>query len=180
MSFLDKLKKSVNEASTIAKVTVEVNRLKLQISSHKKEIADYEAQIGKLIYEQYTNNELDPQHDIIRICKLIEEKHEEIAVVSHKINELNGEKLCQCGQTLPKSTRFCPTCGHKFEVDQQSEASVEQSEPLAIAEAVESTEISSKTENDAPPIPVHIVCVACSEVLEPDSKFCNNCGTAIE
>lgn len=178
MGFLNKLKKSVSDAGTMAKVTVEVNRLKLQISSIKKDIGEQQTSIGKLIYEQYMND-TDRMDEVKALCEQIKEKYEEIDDIQQKIIEINGEKKCECGATLPVNTRFCSQCGHKFE-DEDNVTEDVNSDAAAIAPVAleggtveETVETGQSTSEQASST---LVCKACLEPMEEDARFCEHCG----
>jgi NADH pyrophosphatase NudC (nudix superfamily) len=176
MSFFDKLKRGVSDTTALAKVTVEVNRLKLQISSKKKEIIELQTNIGILVYEQFTDS-VDRQEEISLICARIQEKHFDMDMIREKIDALSDEKKCVCGITLARSTRFCPECGHKFP---EERIHITESEPVLTLEAsheVEAADVTSMFGSDDEDSIGQ--CPECAEVLEVDAKFCGNCGTTV-
>lgn len=151
MSFLDKFKKGVAEAGTLAKVTVEVNRLKLQISNKKKEIQEHYLRIGEAVFQ--IRQEAESEDKLAAIdewCSQILGIQAEIKELELKINELSNEKTCGCGKVLPLDAKFCVSCGHKFE-----EVIVVPSEPEQEATAT---------------------CPSCHQVIQSDAKFCGSCG----
>ena len=177
MSFFNKLKKGVSDTTALAKVTVEINRLKLQVSSKKKEISEFQTNIGVLVYEQYTDT-VDRQDEIAAICDQIQEKYSEIETILEKIGELSDEKKCVCGSTVARSTRFCPECGHKFtETESQSMNNKQELalEAPAEAEASDDSSVLATAEEGSVQ-----QCPKCAESLEVDAKFCGNCGTTVQ
>lgn len=173
MSFFNKLKKGVSEAGAMAKVTVEVNRLKLQISSIKKEISELHTSIGKLVYEQHIET-IENNSEIKALCEQIKEKYNEIEVIQQKIIGISGEKKCECGITVPIDTRFCSQCGHQFteEAVGEGEADAVVGEPLAL----EAGAIEQEHEGQ----PAASACYQCSQPIEADSKFCEHCGATTQ
>ena len=176
MSFLNKLKKGVSDTTALAKVTVEVNRLKLQVSSKKKEITELHTSIGTLVYEQFAEA-VDREKEILSLCTQIQDKHFEIAAIREKIEELSDEKKCVCGGTVSRSARFCPECGHKFAhpASPSIESKQVQAETVSsAAEAVGPTFMLSSVEEEASQ-----ACGQCGEALEADAQFCGSCGTVV-
>ena len=155
MSFFDKLKKGVSEAQTKVTVTVEVNRLRMQISSKKKDIESEYRKIGEAYFANFTATE---KKDIAALldshCENILAIQKEIREIEEKIKEINNEKSCECGKIVPRETKFCPSCGHKFE-----------DEPSAAQEPESSA--SAETAR----------CSSCNAEMEADAKFCPSCGT---
>lgn len=116
MGFLDKVKSGLNDAGNKAKILVDVNRLKLQNSSKRKEIEEIQQQIGQLVFEAAVGrrvevgiHELQPKYD--RILELELEIQENKA----QINALSDEKECVCGKTAPLEAKFCSSCGRTFD-----------------------------------------------------------------
>lgn len=116
MSFMDKVKSGLTEAGSKAKVLVEVNRLKMQNSTKKKEIDESMQQIGNLIFLsstgrrlEVTNEELQPIFDVI--LRLESERNDNLK----QIKILSNEKECSCGKTVTLEVHFCSSCGKTFE-----------------------------------------------------------------
>ena len=176
MSFFDKLKKGVSDTTALAKVTVEINRLKLQVSSKKKEITELQTNIGILVYEQYTDS-VERQDDIASICVRIQEKYVEMNIILSKIDELSDEKKCVCGITVARSARFCPECGHHFFDEEtgpaNSKPELTLEAPIETEAADDSSLLVSVDEGSTQR------CPECSESLDDDAKFCGNCGTIV-
>jgi len=155
MSFLDKLKKGVTEAQTKVTVTVEVNRLRMQISSKKKDIESEYRRIGEAYFANFTGTEKKDIEPLLNShCENIVAIQKEIREIEEKIKEINNEKSCECGKIVPRETKFCPSCGHKFE-----------DEPAAALE--QETGAAEET----------IRCSSCNTEMEADAKFCPSCGT---
>ncbi|XID92898.1 zinc ribbon domain-containing protein [Paenibacillaceae bacterium WGS1546] len=115
MSFMDKVKSGFSEAGSKAKIVVEVNKLKLQISNKQKEIEKLYQHIGREFFLNAVGRnaegaEADYQSSIADIVRL----ENEIAENQKQIKILSNEKDCVCGKPAPLDARFCPSCGHTF------------------------------------------------------------------
>lgn len=154
MSFLNKFKKGVAEAGTLAKVTVEVNRLKLQISNKKKEVQEQYSRIGETVFHIRQQGESEASLAAIdEYCAKIVEIQGEMKQLELKINELSNEKICGCGKVLDLDAKFCVSCGNKFE------------------EAVEVFTEPEEAETAA--------CPSCQQAVQIDAKFCGSCGCTL-
>ncbi|MES6927192.1 zinc ribbon domain-containing protein, partial [Cutibacterium acnes] len=121
------------------------------ISAKKRDIEMEYRRMGEAYFANYTAAEkaavdtlLDPHCENIIFLK------KEIQELEQKIKAVNNEKTCECGKVVPRDTKFCPSCGHKF-----GEETILQEEEGA-AETAE--------------------CAACHTPMEPDAKFCPSCG----
>jgi rubrerythrin len=123
MGIFGKIKEGASKAADLAKETVEVTRLNGQISGKKKDIEKNHYRIGELAYHAYLDADLTTaEEDIVLICKEIENSLAEIHQLELKILEAKNEKLCACGKLLAIDIKFCPACGHKFEVIESPES----------------------------------------------------------
>ncbi|WP_082063260.1 zinc ribbon domain-containing protein [Paenibacillus sp. IHBB 10380] len=117
MSFFDKLKSGVSEAGNKAKVAVEINRLKMQNSSKHKEIDQQYQEIGRSVFLSLTNEDESISLDKLQpFIQQILTLQDEIQRNQAQIGLAGDEKKCVCGEKVPMETRFCPICGHPFEV----------------------------------------------------------------
>lgn len=152
MSFFDRFKKSVSEAGALAKVTVEVNRLKLQVSSKKKEIANLYETIGETVFQTFTENGGDiSRANVEEHCRAIIGLQKEIGEIALKIQELSNEKTCSCGHTVSLDAVYCPKCGSRFEEKPaaESEAAAGQAEPDVPTAAANEAEPGETTPESA-------------------------------
>ncbi|RTE11530.1 hypothetical protein [Paenibacillus whitsoniae] len=115
MSFFDKVKQGASDAAKKAQQTVEITKLKAQISSKEKEIEKIYGLIGESVYTAYVAG--DPS----RYGEIVESYSQGIAAVKldiegleQKLIEVRGEKECVCGKVVPSETKFCSSCGHQF------------------------------------------------------------------
>ncbi|MBB6731612.1 zinc ribbon domain-containing protein [Cohnella zeiphila] len=177
MSFLKKLtetvSKGVSTATEKAQQTVEITKLHTQISGKRKEIERRHAQIGEAVYEAYLAKDLSKaEASILPECEAISGLRKEIVGLEDRIRELRNEKECECGHTVPYDTKFCPSCGHKFEFP----------EPLPVEVLPEA---EKEPEQSAAPEPVIVeaeartVCAECEAPLQPDARFCPECGHSV-
>ncbi len=115
MSILDKLKTGAANAGNKAKILVEVNRLKIQNGSKKKDIDQIYKEIGKSTYLSVTsgseaNNNMNIQPLIEEIVNLEMEIKDNLL----HIKGLSDERDCICGKVVSMNTKFCPDCGHEL------------------------------------------------------------------
>lgn len=116
MSFMNKVKTGLSEASSKAKVVVEVNKLKSQNSNKQKEIEQLFQSIGRTYYLQATGGLQDGEgHDPADVIVDIARLEAEIEDNVKAIKLLANEKDCVCGKPAPLEARFCPSCGHTFQ-----------------------------------------------------------------
>jgi len=117
MSFFDKLKSGVSEAGNKAKVAVEINRLRMQNSSKQKEILDHYQEIGRSVFMSLTNESQSLNSDHLEpIIQQILTLKDEIQKNQDQMGYVGDEKDCVCGQKVGIAARYCPACGHAFEV----------------------------------------------------------------
>jgi predicted nucleic acid-binding Zn-ribbon protein len=120
MGFFDKLKEGAGKAADLAKETVEITKLNTQISSKKREIDKCHTRIGELIFNAFSIHDISSAEDqVTAICQDIAILQQEIRQLELKIKEVKNEKYCVCGKTIALNAKFCPTCGHKFEVEEE-------------------------------------------------------------
>ncbi|MFC5452066.1 zinc ribbon domain-containing protein [Paenibacillus aestuarii] len=167
MTFFGKMRESAAKAAEKAKETVEITRLSAQISLKKKEIERLQQHIGESVYQAYVAGDFaSSEASVVALCEQIGEKLQEISSIEHKVKEIKNEKVCVCGAELSADTKFCPSCGHKFEPP----IPVEASQPEAAAAGVEATAVEEKAA-------AH--CQQCDAELEAEARFCGACGAPV-
>ncbi|MEC0228477.1 zinc ribbon domain-containing protein [Paenibacillus alba] len=115
MSFFDKVKQGATDAAKKAQQTVEITKLKTQISSKEKEIEKHYNLIGESVYAAHlAGNAAQSETDVADLCEGITSIKQEIALIEQKISEARNEKECVCGKVVLADTKFCSVCGHKF------------------------------------------------------------------
>lgn len=131
MSFLDKLKTTVSEAGSKAKILVEQNKLKLANVAKQAQIEKLHKEIGAMVAslhfagEDISVDAFQQQLEQISILK------HEIEQNEHEIEMLSEEKECkQCGKETPVLAKVCLYCQAEFEIIDVSNK--EQIEPILI------------------------------------------------
>lgn len=148
MSFFDKMKQSATEAARKAQQTVEVTRLKAQISSREKEIEKVYTQIGEAVFLAYAAGDTaQSESEVTALCERVKSIRDDIAELERRIKFIRMEKTCECGRVVGMDVKFCPDCGRRFP-----------DEPVF----------------EEPRI---IICSSCHADNEPNSKFCAFCGS---
>lgn len=164
MGFLNKLKEGASKAADMAKDSVEVVRLNAQISSKRKEIEKSYSQIGESVFQAYASNDLSIAEQTIKdeSAKIIAWQ-EEIEQLDDKINFIKDEKDCTCGLLVPLESKYCPSCGHKFE------DAVEVDTAVVVVEPVEPIEAQVELNK----------CTSCGSDIGQNDGLCENCRNAV-
>lgn len=152
--FFDKLKQGASKVTDKAQQTVEITRISTQISLKKKEMDKRITLIGEAVFNAYCQDTLLQQESLIgQISEEIVMIQNEILSLELKIKEIKNEKNCMCGKVMPLESKFCPSCGNKFD------------EPTTSLDV----DPSEQEKFD-------LRCPSCHEYMEKDAKFCGNCG----
>lgn len=90
----NKVKKVGSDVIDKAGEMVELGKYKARISSQKSEIEKLQKQIGKYIYDQYSEDqELDfLDSEILDTCRAIDATYDEIAILENKIDMIKEGK----------------------------------------------------------------------------------------
>ncbi len=117
---LENVGKNISEtAETLGKKTervVEIQKLKNQIRTANREIAQNYEELGEMLYRKHQAGEaMDPQ--ITAICEDITELKAEITSYKDEISKYRGESVCpECGAAVPDEAAFCMKCGTRMPV----------------------------------------------------------------
>ena len=119
MSVLDSITKKVSDtAKAAAKISgsvVEITKLNMCINAEEEKIRKLYTEIGKQLYEDYTDGKAVSE-ELLRKCVKIDEIFENIADMKDKILELRNVKACpNCGTILDIEMEYCHKCGKKQE-----------------------------------------------------------------
>ncbi len=107
---LENVGKNISEtAETLGKRTervVEIQKLKNQIRTANREIAQNYEELGEMLYRKHQAGEtMDSQ--ITAICEDITELKAEIASYKDEISKYRGESVCpECGAAVPDEAAF--------------------------------------------------------------------------
>jgi hypothetical protein len=124
MSFLDGITKKVGDAAkTAAKVSgdmVESTKLSMTISSEEDKIKKIYTEIGKILYEEYENDQRFNE-SIDGLCEQIVEIQKNIDNLKTKMSALKKVRVCpNCKSEVEISSKFCPKCGASMPSDTSS------------------------------------------------------------
>ena len=119
MSVLDSITRKVTDtAKAAAKISgsvVEITKLNMSINAEEEKIRKLYTEIGKQLYEDYTDGKAVSE-ELLRKCVKIDEIFENIAEMKDKILELRNVKACpNCGTILDIEMEYCHKCGKKQE-----------------------------------------------------------------
>lgn len=116
MSFFDKMKQGASDVAKKAQQTVEITKLKTQISLKEREIEKTCTYIGEAVFRSYANGDWKlAGQDIDSYCEHITGLRRDIRAIEAKVKAVRNEKECSCGKIVPLEVKFCPTCGHAFD-----------------------------------------------------------------
>lgn len=124
MAFFEELKKGITDVSeSIAKKSSEVvglQKLKMKKSSLESDIRKDFVRLGKVYFAKMEetgvidDEAMDCYQKIVDAQAAVEE-------IEAKIEKLSGEKTCKaCGHKTSLGTVYCPQCGTKFEVKEET------------------------------------------------------------
>jgi len=150
MSFFDRVKQGASEAAKKAQQTVEITKLKSQISSKEKEMDKIQLKIGKAVYQAFTTGDLaQSEAEVMDYCEELVLLEQDIAAIDDKIKNMKSEKACTCGKVVPIDLKFCPDCGKRFPDEPRSEDTIGD---------------------------IRVICRHCNTENDIGSKYCIQCG----
>lgn len=191
---LDAVQKSQN-ISEVAQITATIKNLEFQKKGYYEEI-------GRNVYQRYLEEKREEDRELCR--KLIATDHT-IQEYKNKINKIKGVVICPtCNHVIPKGNVFCSNCGTRIQNETETE-SVETVFCRNCGSAVEefakfcvncgsNLEMQTVERSEEPHIPdlydgeaqiaqegITIkICPNCGCVIEGESAFCEECGTALD
>ncbi|GIP34414.1 zinc ribbon domain-containing protein [Paenibacillus sp. J2TS4] len=114
--FLNKFKEGAAEAAKMAQQTVEITRMKAQISTKEREVETYFEAIGEQVFNAYGSKDLSQAEPFIEeASQQIVRIRQEIRELEIRIKEVKQIKECVCGRNVPLEANYCPSCGYRFE-----------------------------------------------------------------
>jgi hypothetical protein len=154
MSFFDKVKQGASDAAKKAQQTVEITKLRGQISSKEKEFEKTCLHIGDVVFQAYSGgNWKQGEQSVIAYCEHMKGLRQDIQTLELKIKLTKNEKECRCGKIVAIDVKFCPGCGFAFPIPQAAEE-------IAASE-------------------IHRICHVCRTKNETDAQYCAHCGIAM-
>ncbi|MBM7567292.1 zinc ribbon domain-containing protein [Paenibacillus sacheonensis] len=150
MSFFDKVKQGASDAAKKAQQTVEITKLKAQISGKEKDIEKLCVQIGTAVYRGHqAGNIAANEQEVIDCCRQADELQAEIRMLEERIKMTRNEKTCTCGKVVALDAKFCPDCGAALAEEPRAENTVGE---------------------------IVVICNQCHTENELNAKFCVSCG----
>lgn len=112
MAFFEQISSKSKDISQKAKdVTAQTKTKNLMKAEQEKINSLYEA-LGKLYYENETEQLKEPYADIVRTIRVSMNQIEEY---QSKLEELKTKYICpNCGASVTSTTQFCKNCGTKI------------------------------------------------------------------
>lgn len=186
MEILDKITRTVKQASDSAKVLADKNHVRKDIAAIENELRRLYHDIGEQYYKE---NQNAPAPEYASLFASVSDLQNELNNLQRELELLTGAMTCRyCGRTFPTDARFCPYCGEQVPAELLQPAPAEapaeslcsacgaQLAPDAVFCAVCGNPVAPKNENQ-PEQPKDIVCTGCGKILPPDAMFCDVCGT---
>lgn len=126
---------AVAEKYDAIKLNVELNRLQAEQKVLFEDIGRTMFLIQAGAFNRDTKGEVvDAQQMVDRFLLLADQKQQEIDLISERLHELNGEKVCPvCGKVCKPEDTFCSACGAQLPVEEapeEAKAPVEAEEPV--------------------------------------------------
>lgn len=107
----DTLSKTVKEVSGRAGNAYETQKIKNKISGEEKQIQKIMADIGKIVYERYTEG-VPVEEAQKTLCEQIDQRQEQIKTYNNMIDEIKEKIVCpSCGSMMDPDDAFCSKCG---------------------------------------------------------------------
>ncbi|BBH21864.1 hypothetical protein Back11_32090 [Paenibacillus baekrokdamisoli] len=151
MSFLDKIKQGASDAAKKASQTVEITKIKSQISGKEKDQDKVYHQIGLSIYRSHQEgNVANSENEVMSCCQQLDELQSDIQMLEERIKMIRFEKTCTCGKVVALDTRFCPDCGTQLPQEPRPDSTVGE---------------------------IRVICSKCQTENELNTKICYVCGS---
>ncbi|CAM4410444.1 zinc ribbon domain-containing protein [Paenibacillus tarimensis] len=154
MSLFERMKQGASEAARKVEQTVEITRLKSQISSREKEMDKLYARIGQSVYRSYIAGDVSTsEEEVMDYCAELTELEQEITQIQTKIKDIKLEKTCSgCETVVSAGVRYCPECGKKFPEEEQPKAP------------------------DTTAAEIRVICNRCGAENDMAARYCVGCG----
>ncbi|MBW7455059.1 zinc ribbon domain-containing protein [Paenibacillus sepulcri] len=154
MSFFDKMKQGASDAARKAQQTVEITKLKSQISGKEKEKDKLFYLIGTAIHASHQEGNIaQSEEEVVSHCLKVDGLNQEIQFLEERIKNIRFEKTCPtCSIVVPLDTRFCPGCGTPFPEEPRPENTIGE---------------------------IRVICNHCLTENDLSSKHCLSCGNKL-
>lgn len=112
MAFMEQITSKSKDVTQKAKDMTEQTKLKNLMKSEQEKVQSLFAILGKLYYENETENLKEPYAEIVRTVKISLDKVEEY---QQKVASIKSKYICpNCGAPVTSTTQFCKKCGTKI------------------------------------------------------------------
>jgi hypothetical protein len=144
------MKQGASDAARKVEQTVEITKMKSQISSRDKDMEKLYTRIGSAVFHAYAAGDLSKSEDeVMDYCEQLSEIQQDIVLLGEKIKNIKLEKSCECGKVIPADAKFCPDCGKPFTEEPKPENTVGE---------------------------IRVICSSCGEENDIGAKYCIQCG----
>jgi hypothetical protein len=152
MSIFDRMKQGASEAARKVEQTVEIQKLKAQISAKDKEMDKLYNRIGQAVFRGHSDGDISKsEEEVVGYCEELTGLTQDIELIREKIKSIKLEKSCGgCGKVVPVNVNYCPDCGKKFpEEEYQPETTIGE---------------------------IRVICSRCKAENEIGARYCVDCG----
>ena len=132
MDFFNKLGDIANKTyQKTSKKTGEIAKeakIKVIMSENKSKIKELYIEIGKIVYQKYSNKEeISLKEDVNSYCNQINELSTEIKKLQEEILVLKNKRICEnCYAEIALNARYCQHCGFEQEGVIEEEEKIEE------------------------------------------------------
>ncbi len=106
--------KAVDSAGKKAGEVYNVSKLRLRILSVKTDMDILYKEVGKIVYAEHCDEEIQAEKLQATLLAL-DDKKEELKQLSEALEEAKGIKHCRaCDASNPRENSFCASCGTEF------------------------------------------------------------------
>ena len=117
MDFLNKIgnfaNKTYQKTSQKTGELAKEAKIKIKMNENKSKINDLYEEIGKVVYQKYTNKEeLKMNEDLKAYCTQIDDLSKEIEKAQEEVLKLKNKRICEnCYAEINLNVKYCPHCG---------------------------------------------------------------------
>ncbi len=152
MSIFDRMKQGASEAARKVEQTVEIQKLKAQISAKDKEMDKLFNRIGRSVYRGFTDSDIShSETEVVGYCEELSRLAREIVLLREQIMLVKHDKSCSgCGKVVSAGVNYCPDCGKKFpDEEHKPEPGLDE---------------------------IRVICSRCKAENEIGARYCVGCG----
>lgn len=110
---ITKAKELIGQAGKATGELIDVQKLKLELSSLKSEIGKNYRALGETVYRAKTDG-TDNSAAVDALIAEITEQNKKSAALEKEIASAKGQKICDCGTVNTADAKYCTNCGKEI------------------------------------------------------------------